>query len=319
MMKRRILVLSGLFVVFLLVFYTTAIAKSYTVKKGDNLLTIAKRTGTSVDVIKKNNHLVSNKLRPGQVLQISSGKAEPSTSASSDSARTKSRPSSYSYKIKKGDTLATISQKTGVPVKHIAALNKVNSRNLRVGHNLVLAKSNPTIVPATIDEEDGELEDDEEELTSAGPSGELLDDAQSNHELLGKWGSADERKLFVRVATGFLGAPYRMGGATVKGIDCSAFVRKMYEFFDIALPRTAREQSAVGVRIDRNQLEEGDLVFFRTKKPIGHVGIYIGNNQFLHASYKSKAVRIDSLEQPYFQKRFQHAVRVKGLDDNDGT
>ena len=252
-------------------------------------------------------------------MQISSGKAEPSTSASSDSARTKSRPSSYSYKIKKGDTLATISQKTGVPVKHIAALNKVNSRNLRVGHNLVLAKSNPTIVPATIDEEDGELEDDEEELTSAGPSGELLDDAQSNHELLGKWGSADERKLFVRVATGFLGAPYRMGGATVKGIDCSAFVRKMYEFFDIALPRTAREQSAVGVRIDRNQLEEGDLVFFRTKKPIGHVGIYIGNNQFLHASYKSKAVRIDSLEQPYFQKRFQHAVRVKGLDDNDGT
>ena len=89
---------------------------------------------------------------------------------------------------------------------------------------------------------------------------------KTNEELLGKWGSPDERKLFIKVATGFLGAPYRLGGATVKGIDCSAFVRKMYELFDISLPRTAREQSAVGVRIDRDKLEEGDLVFFRTKK-----------------------------------------------------
>ncbi len=319
MMKRRFLVVSGLFVVLLLVFNTVAAAKSYTVKKGDNLYTIAKKTGASVDEIKKSNHLTNNKLKPGQALEISYGKVDPTASASSETVKPKSRLSSYSYKIKKGDTLATISQKTGVPVKHIAALNKVNSRSLRVGHNLVLAKSTPTVVVATLDEEDDELEDDDEELTSSGPSGDLIGDAKLNDELLGKWGSADERKLFVKVATGFMGAPYRLGGATVKGIDCSAFVRKMYEFFDISLPRTAREQSAVGVRIDRNQLEEGDLVFFRTKKPIGHVGIYIGNNEFLHASYKSKAVRIDNLDQPYFHKRFQHAVRVKGLTDNDGT
>ena len=80
------------------------------------------------------------------------------------------------------------------------------------------------------------------------------------------------------------------------------------------------EQSSVGVRIDRTKLEEGDLVFFRTRKPIGHVGIYIGNNEFVHASYRGKSVRIDNLDQPYFQKRFQRAVRVKGLEENgDGT
>ena len=102
-----------------------------------------------------------------------------------------------------------------------------------------------------------------------------------------------------------MGAPYRMGGVTVQGIDCSAFVRKMYEFFNIKLPRTAREQAMVGVRVDRDKLEAGDLVFFRTKRPIGHVGIYIGNNEFVHASYRARSVRIDSLEKPYFQQRFR--------------
>jgi LysM repeat protein len=320
MMKRRFLVFTGLFVVLLL-FNTSAFAKSYTVKKGDSLYTIAKQSGMSVDAIKKINHLTKNNLKPGQVLKVSSGKPASGPSTSAKASKPESRQVSYSYKIKKGDTLATISQKTGVPLKHIVALNNVNSRNLHVGRNLILAKASPgpAIISATLDEEDDDLDGEDEDLIPTGPSGDIIGDAKSNEELLGRWGSVDERKLFIKVATGFLGAPYRLGGATVKGIDCSAFVRKMYEFFDISLPRTAREQSAVGLRIDRDHLEEGDLVFFRTKKPIGHVGIYIGNNEFLHASYKSKAVRIDSLEQPYFQKRFQHAVRVKGLGENGGT
>jgi Cell wall-associated hydrolases (invasion-associated proteins) len=91
----------------------------------------------------------------------------------------------------------------------------------------------------------------------------------------------------------------------------------MYEFFDVTLPRTAREQSTVGVSVEKEELEEGDLVFFRTRRPIGHVGIYIGNNEFVHASHRGKVVRIDSLDRPYFQKRFRRAVRVKGLDNNN--
>jgi cell wall-associated NlpC family hydrolase len=91
----------------------------------------------------------------------------------------------------------------------------------------------------------------------------------------------------------------------------------MYEFFDVTLPRTAREQSTVGITIEKEELEEGDLVFFQTRRPIGHVGIYIGNNEFVHASHRGKVVRIDSLDTPYFQKRFRRAVRLKGLDDNN--
>ena len=149
------------------------------------------------------------------------------------------------------------------------------------------------------------------------PVDSFIDTRRDNHnsEVLGEWGSPDERKLFVKVATGFLGAPYRLGGSTVRGIDCSAFVRKIYQLFDISLPRTAYEQSNVGRSVAKNELLEGDLVFFRTKRPVGHVGIYIGNGEFVHASSKDRAVRIDNLDAPYFYNRFVRAVRVKGLKD----
>lgn len=314
MLKRRILVLSGLFVVFLACFHTVVYAKPYTVKKGDSLYTIAKKTGVGVDEIKKINHLSKNKLKPGQILQLAAN-----TKTNKESSKSLKPKPVYSYTIQKGDTLATISKKTGVPIRHIAALNKVNSRNLQVGGHLVLAKAPASVVTADLKDEEDLLDDDDEDIAPSGPSGEITADTKTHEELLGTWGSPDERKLFVKVATGFLGAPYRLGGANVRGIDCSGFVRKMYEMFDVSLPRTAREQAMVGVRIERDKLEAGDLVFFRTKKPIGHVGIYIGNNEFVHASYKSKAVRIDNLNMPYFQKRYLHAVRVKGLADHSGT
>lgn len=313
-MKRRILVVSGLFVLFLLFcFNTGAYASQYKVKKGENLYTISKKFGVSVAEIKKANNLTGNKLKLGQVLSVQQKKSD-----SPVFVKSKSR-STASYKVKKGDTLLTISRKTGVPVKQIAALNNVKSKKLRAGRILILSKVKPSAPAASMGDEDEELLAEEEEVASTEAAGDVAFENQSSEELLGKWGSADERKLFIKVSTGFLGAPYRLGGATVKGIDCSAFVRKMYELFNISLPRTASEQSHVGVQVDRHELVEGDLVFFRTRKPIGHVGIYIGNNEFVHASYRGKSVRIDSLDQPYFQKRFQRAVRVKGLDENSGT
>jgi len=120
----------------------------------------------------------------------------------------------------------------------------------------------------------------------------------------------------VRVAKGFLGAPYRLGGSSVRGLDCSAFVKKIYEFFDVSLPRTAKEQARVGMHVSRDELKEGDLVFFNTRRrAYGHVGIYIGNNEFVHAAAgRARMVRIDTLDKPYYNKRFVKAVRIKGMD-----
>lgn len=318
-MQRRNSVVWTLVVLFLLIcFHTGAYAAQHKVKKGENLAVIAKKLGVSVSDLKKANNLTSNKLQPGQVLQVKEKQTAKKKKASTVLTKSKSLPSS-SYKVKKGDTLASISKKTGVSVREITELNHVKSKSLRVGQKLVLARALPVALPQPVLEENEDLLGEDEEITGADAPNNALLEAQATEELLGKWGSVNERKLFIKVATGFLGAPYRFGGATVRGIDCSAFVRKMYELFDISLPRTASEQSHVGVPVDRTQLVEGDLVFFRTRKQIGHVGIYIGNNEFVHASYRGKSVRIDSLDQPYFQQRFQRAVRVKGLDDNDGT
>ena len=139
--------------------------------------------------------------------------------------------------------------------------------------------------------------------------------AKERESLLGNWTNPDEPKLLVKVAMGFLGAPYRLGGSSVTGIDCSAFVKKIYQFFNITLPRTAFEQSHVGLRIARGELIEGDLLFFNTRRKLGHVGIYIGNNEFVHASSRKRGVRIDSLNTPYFDRRFVKAIRLKGNDD----
>jgi peptidoglycan DL-endopeptidase LytE len=319
MLKRRNSVVWALFVLFLLALcHTGADAAQHKVKKGENLAIIAKKLGVSVAEVKKANHLTSNKLKPGQILKIQEKQVTKKT-VSPVFVKSKSHSASSSYTVKKGDTLASISRKTGVSVKQLAALNHVKSKSLRAGRQLILVKAEPDVPVLSSADESEELLGEDEEINSPESLNDIAIQTQESEELLGKWGSANERKLFIKVATGFLGAPYRYGGATVRGIDCSAFVRKMYEFFDISLPRTASEQSHVGIRVDRAQLIEGDLVFFRTRKQIGHVGIYIGNNEFVHASYKGKTVRIDSLNQPYFQQRFQRAVRVKGLDDNGGT
>jgi LysM repeat protein len=305
--KRQIFVLAGLFSLFSsLCLVSNVLANLYEVKKGDSLYTISKEFGVSVKEIKKASGLQNNALKPGQILDI------PEKSADVSPDKAKPRPKASYYKVKNGDTLGTIARKTGVPVKKIMALNNVRPTSLRIGRKLILSK------PGNLVQIESVTDDEEEEgITENIDLAELEKEKKKNEELLGKWNSPDERKLFIKVATGFLGAPYRLGGSTVRGIDCSAYVRKMYEFFDISLPRTAWEQSTMGVSVEREELEEGDLVFFQTRRPIGHVGIYIGNNEFVHASRRSKVVRIDSLDRPYFQKRFRRAVRVKGLDNNN--
>jgi len=87
-------------------------------------------------------------------------------------------------------------------------------------------------------------------------------------------------------ARDLLGVPYRFGGATLRAIDCSAFVQKVFRSIGIDLPRTAREQFKIGREVDRVDIAKGDLVFFKTYSRYypSHVGIYIGDNYFIHAS-----------------------------------
>ena len=118
-------------------------------------------------------------------------------------------------------------------------------------------------------------------------------------------------------AMGFLGVPYRRGGNSAEsGFDCSGFVRAMYEqTVGLVLPRRARDQAAVTETIERQDLQPGDLVFFNTMRTkFSHVGIYLGDNKFIHSPKPGEQVRIDDMRQAYWDRRFNGARRVQDAD-----
>ena len=108
------------------------------------------------------------------------------------------------------------------------------------------------------------------------------------------------------------GTPYRLGGTTKKGIDCSAFSQFLFaSVYGSSIPRTAREQYNLTDRISRTQLKEGDLLFFNTRGGVSHVGIYLQNNKFVHAS-TSGGVMISDIFEEYWARKFVGVVRLKG-------
>ncbi len=107
------------------------------------------------------------------------------------------------------------------------------------------------------------------------------------------------------------GVRYRTGGNTKSGVDCSGFTVAVYSaVYGIALPRVSREQYRISRKISTTELEEGDLVFFNTNgSGVSHVGIYLGNNKFIHASV-SRGIMVSGLFEPYYLKRYYGAGRI---------
>lgn len=106
------------------------------------------------------------------------------------------------------------------------------------------------------------------------------------------------------------GTPYRLGGSTQRGVDCSAFIQTiMLGVFSVQLPRTAREQFDVSAWVPMTNLQEGDLIFFNTRGGVSHVGLYLQNNKFVHAS-TSGGVMISDLTETYWSKKIICAGRV---------
>ncbi|MEN3109918.1 C40 family peptidase [Uliginosibacterium paludis] len=113
---------------------------------------------------------------------------------------------------------------------------------------------------------------------------------------------------------GFLGIKYRLGGTgpEVGGFDCSGLVRKVFgDALGLNLPRTASEMARLGDKIGSKDLKPGDLVFFNTmRRTFSHVGIYVGDNKFLHSPSAGGVVRVETLDSTYWMKRFNGARRL---------
>lgn len=172
---------------------------------------------------------------------------------------------------------------------------------------------------------------------SEGEEGECIaeleaeDDVEVNLEdfrsiwLLAMGGSdAEEEKTvfgaskeeLMSIMMDWFGTPYKFGGNTTNSVDCSAWTQQVFlEACQIILPRTAREQIKIGHKVKHNKLEFGDLVFFHTysRKFASHVGIYLGDNLFAHASSR-KGVTVSSLESTFYSKRFIEGRRLSTRD-----
>jgi len=125
--------------------------------------------------------------------------------------------------------------------------------------------------------------------------------------------SAQELAIY---ALGLIGVDYRYGGNSPEhGLDCSGLVRYVFqEVVGMTLPRTAREIARLGGRVAPGELKAGDLVFFNTRSsPFSHVGIYLGDDRFIHAPHRGGEVEIVTMSQRYWQQRYDGARRLVGV------
>jgi len=251
---------------------------AHIVKKGDTLLSLSKKYSIPVNEIRELNNLRSSKLKPGQKLTLR--KAGPKT-----------------YTVKKGDNVYKIARRFDIDIDELKEMNGLETDHLKPGQKVLLEHETETNEPKTHNAIISQA------FSRSSLEEELMQPSESEEH-----GMKDRLILFAKK---LLDIPYRFGGNTLLGIDCSAYVQKVYSLIGINIPRSARQQFTEGNPVDKEELSIGDLVFFRTYASFpSHVGIYLGNNLFIHASSRSKKVTIDSLETPYYLKRFIGAKRL---------
>uniref|UniRef100_A0A831XL58 Peptidoglycan endopeptidase n=1 Tax=Geobacter metallireducens TaxID=28232 RepID=A0A831XL58_GEOME len=281
-------------------------AKTHKIKKNESLTSIAKKYHLRVDDLKSANNLANARIKPGTVLVIPP-RASSETAAHSSGAA--------SCKVRKGDTLASISRRTGVSVAELRRLNRLSKGKLKPGQVLALRSAesehdapakltlkkplkNLDIYNAT------EYEQSLSELMELDPDRPA--DFTKNVKL-----DVDGVSELKKTAYSFIGTKYRFGGTSRKGLDCSSFVQQVFRELDVDLPRTAREQFRVGDAVAPGDLQKGDLLFFQTYARFpSHVGIYLGNNKMIHASSRDRRVVISSVDTPYYRSRFIGAKRI---------
>ena len=114
----------------------------------------------------------------------------------------------------------------------------------------------------------------------------------------------------VEYSKNYIGTPYVSGGSSPSGFDCSGFTSYVFKQFGVSLPRTSASQAAIGTPVSRAELMPGDLVFFNTYGGISHVGIYVGDDNFIHSTVPGDIVRISSLNTSYYSSRYVTARRI---------
>lgn len=269
--------LSGLFV-------SSASASTYTVKKGDTLTKIAKKYDLTVNKLKELNNLKSNTIYVNQKLVTSTSKAKKETTAAKATVSIKNEKTA-TYKVVAGDTLTKIANKHNLTLGELKQLNNLSSTVIKVGDTLIVSSSSTETIIDLPEEKK--------------PSANTYENGPSIDKVI-----AEAKKV--------IGTPYSWAGSTPAGFDCSGFVYYAFKQAGYSISRhSSSTYYALGKKVSSPQ--RGDLVFFATgsnRSVINHLGIYLGDNQFIHAS-SSKGVMISSVNSSYYKSRL---IGYKKLD-----
>lgn len=292
----------------------TASTPSHQVKKGESLYRIARRHKLKVTDLQAWNHLSGTGLKPGQTLLLSA--PLPTEAVAVQPARgPDSSPAALTHTVAKGETLYQIARNSGVSVDELRRINQLQNHRLRIGQQLLLGQAPPVTEAAALPDpvSPGESIAAENVPAPSDAAEGAADPAPAEEEpALLAAAEADPTRLAQAISK-LRDLPYRFGGNGRTGIDCSGFVQRVFREFAIDLPRSAREQYLRGTPVEKTQLRQGDLVFFRTyAKYPSHVGIYLGDNKMVHASTRSRKVVISDITQSYYKKRYIGAKRLVG-------
>lgn len=252
---------------------------TYTVKAGDTLYKIAQVHSTSVAKIQQLNSLSNSTIRIGQKLKVSGTASAAAVSPSPAPAAPPTQANTTTYRVVSGDTLSKISRSYKVSVAQLMSWNNLSTSNIRVGQVLkIQGGTAPAPSPVQVSNP-----------AASSKAGQVLSIARTQ-----------------------LGVPYAWGGTTSSGFDCSGYLYYVYNRAGITIPRT----NTIGYYASSftvSSPQPGDLVFFKnTYRPgISHVGIYIGNNSFIHAG--GDRVQITSLNDSYWGKHFDSYKRLNAM------
>ncbi len=280
-------------------FPTTAASATYKIKKGDTLSAIAKRHHTTVAKLCKANGIKETTiLGLGKTLRIPDQKtASSGRSATSRQARvvspTPMHVSASSATLRTGPSTSS----RQITVLPRGANMKVLSRQ---GKWAKVALSNGVcgfVYRPLLSHGSGSTSD-ASVAKSAEPASASEPDRSSSS--------------LIRTAMACRGTHYVRGGTSRGGFDCSGFTRYVYAKYGISLPHSSAAQASKGKPVSKSELQPGDLVFFSTyRRGISHVGIYIGDGKFVHASNHGRGVTVDSLNSSYYAPRYRGARRIK--------
>ncbi|MEC0722905.1 LysM peptidoglycan-binding domain-containing protein [Bacillus haynesii] len=277
-MKKQVITAASAVVLGSTLFAGAASAQTITVKKGDTLWGFSKKYGTSVSKIKQENKLNSDIIYIGQRLSIN---------GSSSSSAKASQASSATHKVVKGDSLWKISRTYGMTVNELKSLNGLKTDLIRIGQVLKVKGTKSVKAASTT-----------KPSASSGTSKTSKAPAQTS--------SALNTSKLVSDAKALIGTPYKWGGTSTSGFDCSGFVWYILnKQTNVARTNTAGYWNSMK---SVSSTAVGDFVFFTTYQPgPSHMGVYIGNNQFVHAG--SDGVTISDMTNSYWKPRYLGAKR----------